>query len=77
MNEISYTRYTDFLGILYWFIGDQRLFSQFINVILGMWSIFVLYKILDLFNIKDSKKFFFFSFIWFLPSKHNILFNIA
>ena len=56
MNEISYTKYTNFLGILYWIIGDQRLFSQFINLILGMWSIFVLYKILDLFNLKDSKK---------------------
>jgi hypothetical protein len=60
MSEISYTKYTDFLGILYWIIGDQRLFSQFINVILGMWSIFVFYKILGLFNLKDSKKLFFF-----------------
>lgn len=67
MNEISYTRYTDFLGILYWFIGDQRLFSQFINVILGMWSIFVLYKILDLFNFKDSKKLFFLALYGFYP----------
>lgn len=67
MNEISYTRYTDFLGILYWFIGDQRLFSQFINVILGMWSIFVLYKILDLFNINDSKKLFFLALYGFYP----------
>ena len=41
MKEISYTKYTDFLGILYWIIGDQRFFSQFVNVILGMWSIFV------------------------------------
>lgn len=73
MNEISYTRYTDFLGILYWFIGDQRLFSQFINVILGMWSIFVLYKILDLFNIKDSKKFFFLALYGFYPQ--NIIFS--
>jgi hypothetical protein len=67
MNEISYTRYTDFLGILYWFIGDQRLFSQFINVILGMWSIIVLYKILDLFNFKDSKKLFFLALYGFYP----------
>jgi hypothetical protein len=67
MNEISYTRYTDFLGILYWIIGDQRLFSQFINVILGMWSIFVLYKILDLFNFKDSKKLFFLALYGFYP----------
>ena len=67
MNEISYTRYTDFLGILYWIIGDQRLFSQFINVILGMWSIFVLYKILDLFNLKDSNKLFFLALYGFYP----------
>ena len=67
MNEISYTRYTDFLGILYWIIGDQRLFSQYINVILGMWSIFVLYKILELFNIKDSKKLFFLALYGFYP----------
>ena len=44
MKEISYTKYTDFLGILYWIIGDQRFFSQFINLILGMWSIFVFSK---------------------------------
>ena len=51
MKEISYTFYTDFLAVLYWVIGDQRFFSQFINVILGMWSIFVFYKILDLFKL--------------------------
>ena len=73
INEISYTRYTDFLGILYWFIGDQRLFSQFINVILGMWSIFVFYKILDLFNINDSKKLFFLALYGFYPQ--NIIFS--
>lgn len=73
MNEISYTSYTDFLGILYWVIGDQRLFSQFINVILGMWSIFVFYKILDLFNIKDSKKLFFLALYGLYPQ--NIIFS--
>ena len=67
MSEISYTKYTDFLGILYWIIGDQRLFSQFINVILGMWSIFVFYKILGLFNLKDSKKLFFFTLYALYP----------
>ena len=73
MNEISYTRYTDFLGILYWIIGDQRLFSQFINLILGMWSIFVFYKILDLFNFEDSKKLFFLALYGFYPQ--NIIFS--
>lgn len=73
MKEISYTKYTDFLGILYWIIGDQRLFSQFINVILGMWSIFVFYKILDLFNFEDSKKFFFLALYGLYPQ--NIIFS--
>lgn len=73
MNEISYTKYTDFLGILYWIIGDQRLFSQFVNVILGMWSIFVVYKILDLFNLKDSKKLFFLAIYGLYPQ--NIIFS--
>jgi hypothetical protein len=73
MNEISYTRYTDFLGILYWIIGDQRLFSQFINLILGMWSIFVFFKILDLFNFGDSKKLFFLALYGFYPQ--NIIFS--
>ena len=73
MNEISYTRYTDFLGILYWIIGDQRLFSQFINVILGMWSILVLYKILDLFSLKESNKLFFLALYGFYPQ--NIIFS--
>ena len=73
MKEISYTKYTDFLGILYWIIGDQRFFSQFINVILGMWSIFVFYKILDLFKLKDSKKLFFLALYGFFPQ--NIIFS--
>ena len=73
MNEISYTKYTDFLGVLYWIIGDQRLFSQFINLILGMWSIFVFYKILDLFNFEDSKKLFFLALYGLYPQ--NIIFS--
>ncbi|WP_310377794.1 hypothetical protein [Flavobacterium sp.] len=73
INEISYTRYTEFLGVLYWIIGDQRLFSQFINVILGMWSIFVFYKILDLFNFDDSKKLFFLVLYGLFPQ--NIIFS--
>jgi len=73
MNEISYTSYTDFLGILYWIIGDQRLFSQFINVILGMWSIFIFIKILDLFNLKDSNKLFFLVLYGLYPQ--NIIFS--
>jgi len=73
MREISYTKYTDFLGILYWIIGDQRFFSQFVNVILGMWSIFVFYKILDLFKLKDSKKLFFLALYGFFPQ--NIIFS--
>ena len=73
MNEISYTIYSDFLGILYWIIGDQRFFSQFINVILGMWAIFVFYKILDLFRIRNSKKLFFLSLYGFYPQ--NIIFS--
>jgi hypothetical protein len=73
MKEISYTKYTDFLGILYWIIGDQRFFSQFINLIAGMWSIFVFYKILDLFKLKDSKKFFILALYVFYPQ--NIIFS--
>lgn len=73
MNEISYTKYTDFLGVLYWIIGDQRLFSQFINLILGMWSIFVFYKILDLFNFEDYKKLFFLALYGLYPQ--NIIFS--
>jgi hypothetical protein len=73
MKEISYTKYTDFLGILYWVIGDQRFFSQFVNVILGLWSIFVFYKILDLFKLKDSKKLFFLALYGFYPQ--NIIFS--
>ena len=73
IKEISYTRYTDFLGILYWIIGDQRFFSQFINLIAGMWSIFVFYKILDLLNLKDSKKLFFLAIYGLYPQ--NIIFS--
>jgi hypothetical protein len=73
MKEISYTKYTDFLGILYWIIGDQRFFSQFINVILGMWSIFVFYKILDLFKLKNTTKLLFLALYGFYPQ--NIIFS--
>ena len=73
MSEISYTKYTDFLGILYWIIGDQRFFSQFLNVVIGMWSIFIFYKILDLFKLKDSKKLFLLALYGFYPQ--NIIFS--
>lgn len=73
MKEISYTKYTDFLGVLYWIIGDQRFFSQFINVILGMWSIFVFYKILDLFKLKNNTKLFLLALYGFYPQ--NIIFS--
>jgi hypothetical protein len=72
-KEISYTKYTDFLGLLYWFIGDQRLFSQFINLVLGMWSIFVFYNILDLLKLKESNKLLFLSLYCLYP--HNIIFS--
>jgi hypothetical protein len=73
MKELTYTRYTDFLAILYWMIGDQRLFSQFLNLVLGMWSIFVFLKILDLFKLKDSKKLFFLALYGIYPQ--NIIFS--
>ena len=73
MKEISYTKYTDFLGLVYWFIGDQRLFSQFINLILGMWSIFIFYNILDLFKLKESKKLLLLALYGLYP--HNIIFS--
>lgn len=73
INVISYTKYTDFLGILYWIIGDQRFFSQFINLILGVWSIFVFYKILDLFNFEQTRKLFFLALYAFYPQ--NIIFS--
>jgi hypothetical protein len=73
IKEISYTKYTDFLAILYWVIGDQRFFSQFINVLLGFWSIFVFYKVLDLFKLKDATKLFFFALYGFYPQ--NIIFS--
>jgi hypothetical protein len=73
MKEITYTKYTDFLGILYWIIGDQRFLSQFVNVILGLWSIFVFYKILDLFKLKESKKLFLLALYGFYPQ--NIIFS--
>lgn len=73
IKEISYTKYTDFLGILYAIIGDQRLYSQFINVLLGMWSIFVFYKTLELFKLKDSQKLFFLALYGFYPQ--NVIFS--
>ena len=73
LSEISYTNYTSFLGILYWIIGDQRLFSQYINVILGIWSIFIFYKILDLFKLKDTNKLFFLALYGLYPQ--NIIFS--
>ena len=46
--------FSDIMGILFRFIGDQRVVGQYVNVLFGISIIFIIYKILVLLEI-DKK----------------------
>lgn len=50
-NHLYLTNYTVFLTYLFKLIGPQRLFAQYINVVLGMYTLAYTYKSLELLNI--------------------------
>ena len=46
--------YAKFLGILFTFTGQERLIAQYINVLLGLTTIVILYKTLVLLNVEGK-----------------------
>lgn len=44
--------YTKFLGLLFYFVGPERLIAQYINVLLGLSTIMLVYNILLLLDIR-------------------------
>ncbi len=53
-NEVNLNRYSYYVGLLYKFIGSQKLTAQFLNVFLAICSIIIIYKILCLLNIDSD-----------------------
>lgn len=53
-EEITGGIYSKVIGILFYFIGPQRMFAQYINVILGLSVVIIIYKILIMLEI-DSR----------------------
>lgn len=50
----SLTSYTDFLTIIYSLFDSQRIVAQYLNVVLGVSSIYLLYRILLLLDIDEK-----------------------
>lgn len=62
------TNYTVFLTYLFKLIGSQRLFAQFINVILGVYTILMADKCLSLFNCSRKRRIHSALLLSFLPN---------
>lgn len=48
--------YSDVLGIIFSLIGHQRMFGQYLNVLLGISTVFMIYKILEILDINTRIK---------------------
>lgn len=53
-NEVNLNSYSYYVGLLYKFIGSQKLTAQFLNVFLAICSIIIIYKILCILNIDSD-----------------------
>lgn len=60
--------YSDINGLLFHLIGPQRMFAQYMNVLLGISMIFVIYKTLSLLNIDNYIKNIIITIIAFFPN---------
>lgn len=60
--------YSDINGLLFYLIGPQRIFGQYMNVLIGILTIFVIYKILCLVNINEQVKKIIICIIAFFPN---------
>jgi hypothetical protein len=54
INNISSEYYPKLLGFLFYMIGPQRIIAQYINVLLGLSVVLMLFKILNLLKIKKK-----------------------
>lgn len=55
-NILDFTDYSFYIGMLYKFIGIQRITAQYINVFLSIWALLIVYKIFNLLEIKERYK---------------------
>lgn len=73
-NDLSFlgnTRggiFSDIMGILFKFIGDQRIVGQYINVLFGLSTLILIYKILTLLAINYKTKYFVLMIASFFPN---------
>jgi hypothetical protein len=65
--EYSLTNYSVLLSFLYMIIGPQRLFAQYINLLLGMSAIYYVYQTFTLIKIYDETKKWFLTIVCFTP----------
>lgn len=65
--------YTKILGILFYFTSPERLIGQYLNVILGLTTIIITYKILSLLSINEKTVMISIALISFFP--HGIIFS--
>ncbi len=56
-NKMPMGPYTNFLGLLFRVIGDQRIIAQYINVMLGMGIIVTIYKIMEILQFESKIKY--------------------
>lgn len=54
LNNSMYDMYSKGMGIIGYFFGPERMILQYTNVILGMATIFIVYKILNKINIDNN-----------------------
>src|SRR5699024_747145 len=53
-GEIYGGIYAKILGVVFYFIGDNRIIGQYINVVLGMAVIILIYRILKMLNVEKE-----------------------
>lgn len=60
--------FSDIIGLLFNLIGDQRVVAQYINVLLGLSIVFIIYKILQLLNIDEKIQMYILAISAFFPN---------
>lgn len=60
--------YSYFISIMYSFFGNERIISQYFNVLLSMHAILLVYKTMDLYKINDKAKNVAITFIALFPN---------
>jgi len=53
LSDTGYV-YSKIIGFIFYFIGPQRMFGQYINILLGISIIFIIYKVLIILEINEK-----------------------